>query len=138
MTKERDELAAAILGPNDTPPPDEADDSHIDPIFAADRVLKDFVVIRRSDLPEVTRSKHDENAYYAERESIVYTSPENARMWVMRDVAVWQFIEREVGAVSRRRDELAAEFTAVKSYGAQLPYTQKLIDRIIELEGQAK
>lgn len=33
-----------------------------------------------------------------------------------------------------RRDELATEFTAVNSYNGQLPYTQKLIDRIIELE----
>lgn len=41
-------------------------------------------------------------------------------------------------AVAKRRDELAAEFTAVNSYNGQLPYTQKLIDRIVELEGVGK
>ena len=75
--------------------------------------------------------------YYAEGENIVYTSEENARMWVMRDVAVWQFIAHERDAITRRRDELASEFTAVNSYSGQLPYTQKLIDRIIELESNA-
>lgn len=105
--------------------------------LATDILHEAFVIIDREDLPEVTRSQHDENTYYAERENIVYTSAANARMWVMRDVAVWQFIEQEESAVMRRRDELAAEFTAVQSYGGQLPYTQKLIDRIIELEKKA-
>lgn len=41
-------------------------------------------------------------------------------------------------AWNKRRDELAAEFTAVNSYSGQLPYTQDLINRIIELEGAAK
>lgn len=41
-------------------------------------------------------------------------------------------------AVAKRRDELAAEFTAVNSYNGQLPYTQKLIDRIVALEGVGK
>lgn len=41
-------------------------------------------------------------------------------------------------ALNRRRNELASEFTAVNSYGGQLPYTQNLINRIIELEGASK
>ena len=48
-------------------------------------------------------------------------------------------IEREAEAAQdRRRDELAQEFTAVNSYAGQLPYTQNLINRIIELEGATK
>lgn len=35
------------------------------------------------------------------------------------------------GELTRRRDELAAEYTAVSSYNGQLPYTKNLIDRII-------
>lgn len=41
-------------------------------------------------------------------------------------------------ARDKRRDELASEFTAVNSYSGQLPYTQNLINRIIELEDAAK
>ncbi|MCW2132915.1 hypothetical protein [Arthrobacter sp. VKM Ac-2550] len=40
-------------------------------------------------------------------------------------------------ALTKRRDALADEFTSVPGYSGQLPYTQKLIDRIIELEQAA-
>jgi len=99
-----------------------------------------YVIIPRSDLPEVTRSQHDENTYYAERENIVYTSPENARMWVMRDVAVWQFIESEAGIYAARREELARELSPLLSvtFGELSPAAKNAIDRIIELEGKSK
>jgi len=106
--------------------------------LATDILHEEFVIIARADLPEVNASVHDPNSYRTDGESVVYTSAENARMWVMRDVAVWQFIEQRDEQLRTRRDELAAEFTAVNSYSGQLPYTQNLIDRIIELEKKAK
>lgn len=45
-----------------------------------------------------------------------------------------ELVEREQNTRNKRRDEVAGEFSAVKTYGGQLPYTQKLIDRIIDLE----
>ncbi len=113
-------------------------------------ILSNYVLIPKVDLPAVNRSKPGENVFLTDNDNVVFTSPENARRWVYRDVAVWQFLayEEEILAaqeeameakrVSERRDELAAEFTAVNSYGGQLPYTQKLIDRIITLEEASK
>jgi len=108
--------------------------------LATDILHTEFVIIDRGDLPDV---KHgiQEDMYYADGQNIIYTSLENARTWVLRDVAVWQFMEhageRAAEKLRARLDELAAEFTAVNSYSGQMPYTQKLIDRIIELEGQS-
>jgi len=106
--------------------------------LATDILHAEFVIIAREDLPDVKHG-NQEDMYYADGQNIIYTSLENARSWVLRDVAVWQFMEqagaRAAEKIRVRRDELAAEFTAVNSYSGQLPYTQKLIDRIIELEG---
>jgi hypothetical protein len=138
----RDELAAAILGPNDLPSSDEWDDSHIDPKYAADRVLKDFIVISKSDLPEVTRSKGDSHTYYAGGENIVYTGESNARDWCLRDIAVWQFIANEELALNARRDDLARELAGEAendpgcrvNYAGMVRTSQLAIDRIIALE----
>ncbi len=110
-----------------------------------DLFLSRNIVIPRSELPAVKRNFTDSDTYSTDGESILFTSAENARAWVMRDIAVWQFIEHEASELAKkeaeknaardkRRDELAAEFTAVNSYSGQLPYTQNLINRIIDLE----
>lgn len=78
-----------------------------------------------------------------------YSQRYSTRYWLMAllDIARAEYGEKEaaarasrkeVEALARRRDELASEFTAVNSYNGQLPYTQKLIDRIISLEEAAK
>jgi hypothetical protein len=102
---------------------------------------EDFLIIPRVDLPSVKRSEHDKNSYYTDGQNVVYTSVENARVWVMRDIAVWQFLEAERAAHSTtRRDELAVELSPL--HGACFvdlpPSTQHAIDRIIKLESEAK
>lgn len=101
---------------------------------AAEAIEDEYLLIRRDDLPSVKGSSHDSDTYYVQNENVVYTCAENARMWVMRDIAVWQHIASREARINRRRDELASEFTAVNSFSGQLPYTQNLINRIIELE----
>lgn len=39
--------------------------------------------------------------------------------------------------LTRRRDELANEFTAVSTYNGQLPYVKNMLDRIIQLQDEA-
>jgi len=95
-----------------------------------------FVIIPRSALPTVKRSEHDKDTYYTGGENIVYTSEENARQWVMRDIAVWQFIANEGKARATRRDDLARELVGDDAYAyrfAEDPL-KTAIDRIIELE----
>jgi hypothetical protein len=141
----RDELAAVILGPNEIPMPEEADDSHIDPKYAADRVLAKFVVIPRADLPQVKKSLHDKDTYLADGQSIVYMGQENARQWCLRDVAVWQFIASQDAALDRRRDELAREIAGEAekdpncrvNYAGMVTTARIAIDRIIALEQAA-
>jgi len=106
-----------------------------------EKFLEHNIVIPRDELPSVKRNFTDSKSYSTDGENIVFTCVENARAWVMRDIAVWQFMEAEAkqeaeknAARDKRRDELAAEFTAVNSYNGQLPYTQNLINRIIDLE----
>jgi hypothetical protein len=142
MTETKAALAKAILGPNDLPPQDEWDDSHIDPEYAADRVLKEFVIIPKADLPEVQPTTGDPNSYRADGQSIVYMSEENAREWCLRDIAVWQFIANQESALQARRDELAREIAGEAekdpncrvNYAGMVPTARIAIDRIIALE----
>jgi hypothetical protein len=102
------------------------------PSLAADTIAAEFVTIPRADLPTVKRSEHDSNVYYADGENICYTSLENAQMWCMRDIAVWQFIDSEG---SRRQDlmeELGSQFK-YSELAADHPLALA-VDRIIELE----
>lgn len=103
---------------------------------------QDFVIIPKSDLADVKRTEHDPNAYRVDGESVVFTSLENAEMWVMRDVAVWQFIKAEGTALDVRRNELAQEFStecdaSQSTYSGSNLMFRRAIDRIIELEAAA-
>jgi hypothetical protein len=109
---------------------------------AAEAIEVEYLFIRRSDLPAVTDSKHDPNTYYVDNENVVFTSEANARMWVMRDIAVWQHIAaKEDMLTQRRRDELAVELFGIPHYERIGHYSfadnhRRAIDRIIELEGK--
>jgi hypothetical protein len=129
------QLAEAIDNPNGT----------IGKIAAADRVLREFVVIPRSDLPAVKRSVHEPNGYIAGGETIIYTGGENARGWCLKDIAVWQFIVNEETARNARRDELAREIAGEAegdpdcrvNYSGMVKTARIAIDRIIALEEAA-
>ena len=109
----------------------------VSPELAAKRVLEKFVVIPKDALPAVERSKHDKEAYNVEGQSIVFTSAANARQWVYRDVAVWQFMEREESATNIRRNELAGKFMVGSGlYNTASESTKAAIDYIIKLEGE--
>lgn len=115
----------------------------------ADDLLREFVVIPRAELPSTTAdtSIHSMEvdgvshsvwpltmaaADQAYRDALEYlAAAEGIKRWTSKQ----EVLKRDK---AQRRDELAAEFTAVNSYGGLLPYTQKLIDRIIELERKTK
>lgn len=112
---------------------------------AAEAIAAEYVFVRRDELPTVRRSSNDSNTYLVDGGNVVFTSAENARMWVMRDVAVWQFIEaREAerdSISSKRRAEVAAGLLPEANCANNLPKWYELsvlqrrsIDRIIELE----
>ena len=114
--------------------PDGAPKPH--DIVAAEAIAFKYLLIPRADLPVVRDSEHDPNMYLTDGENVVYTSEENARMWVMRDVAVWQHIVAKDDQIARRRDDLARELVQDGAYAyrfAEEPL-KLAIDRIIELE----
>jgi len=111
------------------------------------------IVIPRSDLPDVYESTNGNGICTSSAQEFHQpalnfhpSDGDSPGEWNRRiayaNLAVADAIDARDAAASqwrqKRRDELAAEFTAVNSYDAQLPYTQKLIDRIISLEGAAK
>lgn len=117
--------------------------------FRATEILhEEFVIIDRADLPKTTPNESVEavevegvdhsvwplnnpTADRAYKDALEYLAASEAiKRWTSKQEVLRR---RE----ARRRDELASEFTAVNSYNGQLPYTQKLIDRIIELENAA-
>jgi hypothetical protein len=106
---------------------------------ATREIFEAFVIIPKADLPAVKRSEHDENMYLTDGENIVYTGETNARMWCIRDVAVWQFIANEQSARDKRRDELARELSPLRgaTFRELSPAACNAIDRIIELEQAA-
>ena len=114
-------------------------------IAAAERVLENFVVIPKADLPEVKRDGADSNTFRADGQNIVYTSESNARDWCLRDIAVWQFIANEESALQVRRDELAREIAGEAekdpdcrvNYAGMVKTARIAIDRIIALEEAA-
>lgn len=103
----------------------------------ASHIEEGYVIIPKSDLPEVHRDKSDGNTYRAGSQSIVYMSEENAREWCLRDVAVWQFIANEESGRRTRRDDLARELSNCGyDYLGAAPILRTAIDRIIQLESE--
>lgn len=129
MTSIRDRIKEILVAPREGHP--------------ADDLLAEFVIIHRSELPATTRNPAGNIEVEGVDHSVwpvgAYTA-DRARSDAMDYLAAAEAIESTLAEFDReqaRRDELAAEFTAVNSYNGQLPYTQKLIDRIIELERTA-
>jgi len=115
--------------------------------LATDVLHEEFVIIPKADLPSIELCGCSDVGLYMNEEcwdlGNASDSLEHAKTQALEYVAHWQFIAsgewekvRAKEALNRRRDELAGEFTSVRTYGGQLPYTQKLIDRIIELEAK--
>jgi hypothetical protein len=142
MSAQRDELAAIIASPERVDGgPVSCGPNSVYAARTADAILAEYLLIRRAELPEVRDSDLDANMYYTDNENVVYTSEANARMWVMRDIAVWQHIARKEDAyAAKRRDELAVELTQDDlndwAYAECSPRLQRAIDRIIELEAR--
>lgn len=101
-----------------------------------------FVIIPRDELPGVTPTPGDPNTFRCDGQSIVYMSVENARDWVMRDVAVWQHMKlRDAdrrAQLANRRNELAAELAGEgfsrTTYDDVPCVAKNAIDRIIDME----
>jgi hypothetical protein len=112
---------------------------------AALAIEAEYLFIRRDQLPTVRESFPNAHTYYVGNDNIVFTSEENARKWVMADIAVWQHIAAKEDAareaeqeLQRRRDELAIQFgSSPRGYNDTFDSTKRAIDRIIELEGKA-
>lgn len=104
--------------------------------LATDILHEEFVIIAKADLPAVKRSESDEHSYHTDGDNVVFTSEENARMWVMRDLAVWQFLVNEETGKACRRDEIARELVNDGTYAYRFADDplKLAIDRIIELE----
>ena len=103
---------------------------------AAREIAAEFVIIAKADLPAVKRSEHDENTYHTDGQAVVYTSEDNAQMWCLRDIAVWEFIKAEGDARTSRREELAGIVSPLLNvtYSELSPAAQNAIDYIIKLE----
>lgn len=110
---------------------------------AAAAIEAEYLFIRRSELPAVGNCGCSSEGI--EINGDCWDGDDDHPLQAaLEHLAVWQYREAEKAAareaeqeLQRRRDELAAEFTAVESYNGQLQYTKNLIDRIIELEGKA-
>jgi hypothetical protein len=124
-----------------------ADFGGLDRDDAVEKFLSRNIVIPRSELPAVKRATRDENVYYVGSENICFTSVENARKWVMADIAVWQFIEHEASVLAvqeaektaardKRRDDLARDLVKDGAYAYRFADDplKLAIDRIIDLE----
>jgi hypothetical protein len=116
--------------------------------LAAAVLAEEFVIIPKADLPKLELCGCSDDGLFMNEEcwdlGNASDSLEHAKMQALEYVAHWQFIAsgqwekvRADEKRNRRRDELASEFTAVNSYNGQLPYTQALINRIIDLESAA-
>lgn len=118
---------------------------------AALAIETEYLFIRRDQLPTVRESAPNAHTYYVGNDNIVFTSEENARKWVMADIAVWQHIAAKEDAareakqeLNRRRDELAREIAGEAEgdphsqviYKGLVKTARIAIDRIIELEGK--
>lgn len=118
----------------------------------ASHLLEDFVVIPRSEVPIVGedewRGVNAPPAFHVRiRDLDGRGCSEKHWLIALLEIARAEHYQKEEAAIARqkenkalqkRRDELASQFTAVNSYNGQLPYTQKLIDHIIFLEGASK
>ena len=114
---------------------------------AALAIEAEYLFIRRADLPTaeiVDRDgvPHVDVGSDAGTWSCKTASADFARTtgleYLAAALTIQKWREGEAArALDQRRDELAAEFTAVESYNGQLQYTKNLIDRIIELERKA-
>lgn len=110
---------------------------------------EDFVLIPKADLPVVTQGHssmvyppgtvQDSSTYYAGGENFVFTSEENARKWVLGDVAVWQYIrDRRVAEEKQRMVERrATDLRRVKiALDLGVHRSSRAVQRIIELEDE--
>lgn len=119
----------------------------------ADAILDQFVVIPRSELPEVTTDTHWGDIKVAS--GLTFAKGVTAELMqrnALATIAIWQYVEgrtaeTEAAEVKRnaRRDELAVDLAeGLKSYGEHRIYAglstvaKRAIDRIIELEAQAQ
>lgn len=116
--------------------------------MATDAILDEFVVIRRSELPEAEPNSFGDTQV----DGIAFakaTGAEPARRNGLRYLALAEHLEaREAEQAAtdaqrdKRRDELALEFTSDKrgsltsacNYGGLLPWTQAIVDRLIDAE----
>jgi hypothetical protein len=118
---------------------------------AALAIEAEYLFIRRDQLPTVRESFPNAHTYYVGNDNIVFTSEENARKWVMADIAAWQHIAAKEDAareakqaLDKRRDELAREIAGEAEgdphsqviYKGLVTTARIAIDRIIELEGK--
>lgn len=95
----------------------------------------DLITINRADLPQVIRSENDPNMYYVDGDNVCFTSEANARMWTMRDIAVWQLIKTEGENLGKRRAALAEQFGAPSGLFSDLyEPLRDAINHIIKLE----
>ncbi|MDQ0854803.1 hypothetical protein QFZ79_002914 [Arthrobacter sp. V4I6] len=103
-------------------------------------LTEEFVIIPRADLPMV--GIRDDGSLLAKDSNCVHYpdsdwDADRHRADAYARLALAEALDAGIlvnAARDKRRDELADEFTAVNRYSGQLPYTQKLIDRIVELE----
>jgi hypothetical protein len=113
--------------------------------MATDAILAEFVVIPRSELPEV-EDRGGLRLLVAEHTYPAAASPKDLREEALRRIAVADYLatresEQAASEAKRnaRRDELAQEITQDDSWPyAQLgAYTQRAIDLMIDLEEAA-
>lgn len=93
------------------------------------------------ELMEVIPSAQNDNSYRVGRETVVFTSVENARYWVARDLSVLRYMEEQetLKAVedeeklTKKREEWADKYTDGCHPYSQLGYTlQKAINDLIK------
>jgi hypothetical protein len=119
-------------------------DANTLPDYRAERILAEFIVIPRSELPEVV--ERDRAFIVAGMTYSKIISMEERRNDALHSLAITEHVgarESEAAASeakrNARRDELARQFsvTDYRQYSGVSGIAQKAIDRIIELEEAA-
>lgn len=117
--------------------------------IAADRICDQFIIIDRSELPKVKTLEllpGGRIQTFTERSTSVHELGDS--LWALSKAREYIALSehlKEAAAVEKlnqRRDEVALEFTAdtrgtlsgACNYAGLLPWTRKMVDRIIELE----
>lgn len=116
----------------------------VDRAAVADELLSRYVFIEQACLPSVSERESESDTYLVDGTNVVFTSTGNALDWCLRDIAVWQYLERKESARNCRREELLREFMPEAERANNLPTWddlnttfQRAIDRVIELEGKS-